>query len=210
MSPEVHGKKCALITGGTGQDSYAHQILGAYRHPYGLHLSCGIMFSHESLRRPLNFAAAALGLTETRELDERGQAHSLGRKALCGRHQRPEQFWLRRRISSKPCTWSSKMRPHPTCHRHRTSQSMNSARRHSGAPGSIGPDLLSSTRVWYETSIAIIPAPTLQSFGPSLGSIQKSLFLNRLHGGGKNPGFKLVLQPTVGIVRDSVARQMKD
>ena len=62
--------------------AYAHQIVGAYRQQYGLHLSCGILFNHESPRRPLNFvsqkiahaaAAASLGLSETRELDERGR-----------------------------------------------------------------------------------------------------------------------------------------
>ncbi|MEH2470438.1 GDPmannose 4,6-dehydratase [Nitrobacteraceae bacterium AZCC 2161] len=62
--------------------AYAHQIVGAYRQQYGLHLSCGILFNHESPRRPLNFvsqkiahaaAAAALGITDTRELDERGK-----------------------------------------------------------------------------------------------------------------------------------------
>src|SRR5713226_5381521 len=62
--------------------AYAHQTIGAYRQQYGLHLSCGILFNHESPRRPLNFvsqkiahaaAAATLGLTETRELDERGK-----------------------------------------------------------------------------------------------------------------------------------------
>jgi GDPmannose 4,6-dehydratase len=62
--------------------AYAHQIISAYRQQYGLHLSCGILFNHESPRRPLGFvsqkiahaaAAASLGLTETRELDERGR-----------------------------------------------------------------------------------------------------------------------------------------
>jgi len=62
--------------------AYAHQIVGAYRQQYGLHLSCGILFNHESPRRPLNFvsqkiahaaAAASLGLSNTRELDERGR-----------------------------------------------------------------------------------------------------------------------------------------
>lgn len=62
--------------------AYAHQIVGAYRQQYGLHLSCGILFNHESPRRPLNFvsqkiahaaAAASLGLGTTRELDERGR-----------------------------------------------------------------------------------------------------------------------------------------
>ena len=62
--------------------AYAHQAVGAYRQQYGLHLSCGILFNHESPRRPLSFvsqkiahaaAAAILGLNETRELDERGK-----------------------------------------------------------------------------------------------------------------------------------------
>lgn len=62
--------------------AYAHQVIGAYRQQYGLHLSCGILFNHESPRRSLRFvsqkiahgaAAASLGLRETRELDERGK-----------------------------------------------------------------------------------------------------------------------------------------
>lgn len=62
--------------------AYAHQIVGAYREQYGLHLCCGIMFNHESPRRPLSYvsqkiahaaAAASLGMKETRELDERGR-----------------------------------------------------------------------------------------------------------------------------------------
>jgi GDPmannose 4,6-dehydratase len=62
--------------------AYAHQTIGAYREQYGLHLSSGILFNHESPRRPLNFvsqkiahaaAAVSLGLRETRELDERGK-----------------------------------------------------------------------------------------------------------------------------------------
>ncbi len=61
---------------------YAHRMIGAYRQQYGLHLSSGIMFNHESPRRQLSFvsqkiahAAAALhlGLSETAEKDERGQ-----------------------------------------------------------------------------------------------------------------------------------------
>lgn len=62
--------------------AYAHQIVGAYRQQYALHVSCGILFNHESPRRPLSFvsqkiahaaAAASLGLTTTREFDERGR-----------------------------------------------------------------------------------------------------------------------------------------
>ena len=61
---------------------YAHQMVGAYRRNYGLHVSSGIMFNHESPRRPLSFvsqkiahaaAALALGLTQTAEKDERGR-----------------------------------------------------------------------------------------------------------------------------------------
>lgn len=73
--------------------AYAHQIVGAYRQQYGLHLSCGILFNHESPRRPLNFvsqkiahaaAAASLGLKDTRELDERGQPILFGGKLYLG------------------------------------------------------------------------------------------------------------------------------
>jgi GDPmannose 4,6-dehydratase len=73
--------------------AYAHQIVGAYRERYGLHLSSGILFNHESPRRPLNFvsqkiahaaAAVALGMTETRELDERGEPILFGGKLHLG------------------------------------------------------------------------------------------------------------------------------
>lgn len=36
---------------------YAHHIIGAYRSQYGLHLSSGILFNHESPRRPLTFVS---------------------------------------------------------------------------------------------------------------------------------------------------------
>jgi GDPmannose 4,6-dehydratase len=72
---------------------YAHRMIGAYRRHYGLHLSSGIMFNHESPRRPLSFvsqkiahAAAALhlGLSETAEQDERGQPLLSGGKLKLG------------------------------------------------------------------------------------------------------------------------------
>jgi GDPmannose 4,6-dehydratase len=62
--------------------AYAHRIVGSYRSQYGLHLSTGILFNHESPRRPLSFvsqkiahgvASIALGLQQTRELDEHGR-----------------------------------------------------------------------------------------------------------------------------------------
>jgi GDPmannose 4,6-dehydratase len=61
---------------------FAHQTIVAYRRKYGIHASSGIMFNHESPRRPLSYvsqkiahAAAALsvGLSETKEHDERGR-----------------------------------------------------------------------------------------------------------------------------------------
>jgi GDPmannose 4,6-dehydratase len=61
---------------------YAHLIIGAYRAKYRLHASSGIMFNHESPRRPLSYvsqkiacaaAAVSIGLRDTPEKDERGQ-----------------------------------------------------------------------------------------------------------------------------------------
>jgi GDPmannose 4,6-dehydratase len=49
--------------------AYGHLIVGSYRRRYGLHASCGILYNHESPRRPIDFvpskvahAAAAISL----------------------------------------------------------------------------------------------------------------------------------------------------
>jgi GDPmannose 4,6-dehydratase len=61
---------------------YAHLTIGSYRAKYQLHASSGIMFNHESPRRPLSYAsqkiacaaaAVSIGLRDTSEKDERGQ-----------------------------------------------------------------------------------------------------------------------------------------
>lgn len=74
--------RCAPKTPYGAAKLYAHQIVGAYRQQYGLHASTGILFNHESPRRPLDFvsqkiayaaAAVSLGLTTAPELDERGK-----------------------------------------------------------------------------------------------------------------------------------------
>lgn len=61
--------------------AYAQQMTTVYRHRFGLHASCGILFNHESPRRPLSFvsqkiahaaAAISLGITETKERDSAG------------------------------------------------------------------------------------------------------------------------------------------
>lgn len=73
--------------------AYAHRMIGAYRSQYNLHLSSGILFNHESPRRPLNFvsqkiahaaAAVSLGLSETLELDERGRPILTNSKVMLG------------------------------------------------------------------------------------------------------------------------------
>jgi GDPmannose 4,6-dehydratase len=72
---------------------YAHRIIGAYREQYGLHACAGILFNHESPRRPLSFvsqkiayaaAAVSLGLTDSPEMDERGQPVLSGGKMQLG------------------------------------------------------------------------------------------------------------------------------
>ncbi|CAK0770558.1 GDP-mannose 4,6-dehydratase [Gammaproteobacteria bacterium] len=61
---------------------YAHQMARIYRESYGLYIATGILFNHESERRPLNFvtqkiaygaACAALGIHHSPDLNERGQ-----------------------------------------------------------------------------------------------------------------------------------------
>ncbi|EQD57178.1 GDP-mannose 4,6-dehydratase (GDP-D-mannose dehydratase), partial [mine drainage metagenome] len=61
---------------------YAHQMARIYRQSYGMFISCGILFNHESERRPLHFlpqkvaygaACAALGILDSPGLNERGR-----------------------------------------------------------------------------------------------------------------------------------------
>jgi GDPmannose 4,6-dehydratase len=61
---------------------YAHDMVRIYRESYGLHLSSGILFNHESERRPLHFvtqkvaygaACAKLGIGDSPDLNERGR-----------------------------------------------------------------------------------------------------------------------------------------
>ena len=61
---------------------YAHQMALIYRGSYKLHISSGILFNHESERRPLHFvtqkvaygaACAALGIIDSPDLNETGR-----------------------------------------------------------------------------------------------------------------------------------------
>ena len=61
--------------------AYAHQMVRICRDSYGLFIASGILFNHESERRPLHFvtqkiaygaACAALGIKDSTDLNERG------------------------------------------------------------------------------------------------------------------------------------------
>jgi len=61
---------------------YAHHMAGIYRESYGLHISAGILFNHESERRPLHFlsqkvaygaACVSLGIADSPDRNERGR-----------------------------------------------------------------------------------------------------------------------------------------
>ena len=61
---------------------YAHQMARIYRESYGLYIASGILFNHESERRPHHFltqkvaygaACAALGITDSPDLNEMGR-----------------------------------------------------------------------------------------------------------------------------------------
>ncbi len=61
---------------------YAHQMAQIYRNSYGLYIANGILFNHESERRPLHFltqkvaygaACAALGIKDSPDVNERGR-----------------------------------------------------------------------------------------------------------------------------------------
>jgi GDPmannose 4,6-dehydratase len=73
--------------------AFALQMMRVYREKHGVFLSSGILFNHESPRRPLRFvsqkiahavAAISLGLNDTEELDERGRPLVRGRKLFLG------------------------------------------------------------------------------------------------------------------------------
>jgi len=72
---------------------YAHQMARIYRESYGLYIASGLLFNHESERRPLHFltqkvaygaACAALGITDSPDLNEMGQPIVQGSKLALG------------------------------------------------------------------------------------------------------------------------------
>jgi len=73
--PQTEGTALAPVTPYGVAKAYAHFITLSYRRRYGLHASSGILYNHESPRRPLDFvtrkisrAAAAISLGLEREV----------------------------------------------------------------------------------------------------------------------------------------------
>jgi GDPmannose 4,6-dehydratase len=53
--PQTEDTALAPVTPYGVAKTYGHLIIGSYRRRYGLHGSCGILYNHESPRRPDNF-----------------------------------------------------------------------------------------------------------------------------------------------------------
>jgi GDPmannose 4,6-dehydratase len=73
--PQTEATRLAPLTPYGVAKAYGHFIIGSYRRRYGLHASCGILYNHESPRRPVDFlpskvahAAAAISLGLEKEL----------------------------------------------------------------------------------------------------------------------------------------------
>jgi GDPmannose 4,6-dehydratase len=73
--PQTESTPLSPVTPYGVAKAYGHFIVGSYRRRYGLHASGGILYNHESPRRPANFlpskvaqAAAAISLGLEREL----------------------------------------------------------------------------------------------------------------------------------------------
>lgn len=54
-TPQTEDTPLSPVTPYGVAKAYAHFIIASYRRRYGLHGSCGILFNHESPRRPLDF-----------------------------------------------------------------------------------------------------------------------------------------------------------
>ena len=87
VSPQTEETPLAPVTPYGVAKAYGHFIARSYRRRYGLHVSCGILYNHESPRRPRHFvpskiaygaAAASLGLEEELRLGDLGAERDWG------------------------------------------------------------------------------------------------------------------------------------
>jgi GDPmannose 4,6-dehydratase len=78
-TPQTESTPLAPVTPYGVAKAYGHFIARSYRRRYGLHASCGILYNHESPRRPLDFvpskiargaAAVSLGLEQELRLGD--------------------------------------------------------------------------------------------------------------------------------------------
>ena len=60
VSPQTESTPLAPLTPYGVAKAYGHFIARSYRRRYGLHVSCGILYNHESPRRPLDFVPSKI------------------------------------------------------------------------------------------------------------------------------------------------------
>jgi GDPmannose 4,6-dehydratase len=86
-SPQTERTPLAPVSPYGAAKAYAHALVGAFRRRYGLHASAGILFNHESPRRPPEFvtrkvtqaaAAIRLGLADELRLGDLGARRDWG------------------------------------------------------------------------------------------------------------------------------------
>jgi GDPmannose 4,6-dehydratase len=86
-SPQTEDTPLSPVTPYGVAKAYGHFIVKSYRRRYGLYACCGILYNHESPRRPLDFlprkvahaaAAISLGLSETVTLGDLGAQRDWG------------------------------------------------------------------------------------------------------------------------------------
>ena len=93
VAPQDEGTPFNPVNPYAAAKVYAHHMALIYRESYKLHISCGLLFNHESERRPLHFvtqkiaygaACAALGIQDSPDLNERGRPIVQGGRLALG------------------------------------------------------------------------------------------------------------------------------
>ena len=85
---------CPLTPYGAAK-AYAHFIVALYRRRYGLHASSGILYNHESPRRPLDFLPRKVANGAARIIARASE------RALARRPRRAARLGLRRRLRAR-------------------------------------------------------------------------------------------------------------